>query len=135
MALRLINPDLKVLLSVGGWNQRGEAFTEVVKDPVKRSAFVQQAYQFVKSHDFDGFDLDWEYPGLTERGSELEDKQRFSLLVAELRAKFGSELLLTAAVAAGKKAIENGYEVENISKVGPGGFHLLEAVVKIIILI
>ena len=108
MGLRAINPNLKILLAVGGWNQRGEPFTAVVKNPASRAQFVQQAYDFIKKYNFDGFDLDWEYPGIKERGSEPEDKLRFTTLVKELKAKFGSELLLTAAVGAGKETIEKG---------------------------
>ena len=108
MGLRSINPNLKILLAVGGWNQRGEPFNAVVKNPVSRATFIQQSYDFIKKYNFDGFDLDWEYPGVEERGSEPEDKQRFTTLVKELKAKFGSELLLTAAVGAGKETIEKG---------------------------
>ena len=108
MALRKVNPDLKVLLAVGGWKHRGEPFTDIVKDPVKQTKFVQQTYEFIKKRGFDGFDLDWEYPGIPDRGSEPEDKRRFTGLVEEFRRKFGDEFLLTAAVGAGKDVIEEG---------------------------
>ena len=40
--LRKVNPKLKVLLSVGGWNHGGRPFTDIVKDPVKQTKFVDQ---------------------------------------------------------------------------------------------
>ena len=43
--------------------------------------------EFVRRHDLDGFDIDWEYPGL--RGNDNvhrpEDKQNFTAMMGELR--------------------------------------------------
>ena len=108
MALREINPDLKVVLAVGGWNHGGAPFTAVVEDPATMAEFVRQTHAFVARHGFDGFDLDWEYPGSVERGSLPVDKQRFTRFVREFRRVFGEHLLLTAAVGVGKETIENG---------------------------
>ena len=45
---------------------------QMANDPDKRAFFVQSAVQFVKEHGFDGFDLDWEYPG--QRGGAPTDR-------------------------------------------------------------
>lgn len=54
-------PDLKVLLSVGGWGMDG--FCPIVNDPQLRQNFVKSCTEIMKEYGLDGIDLDYEYPG------------------------------------------------------------------------
>ena len=60
IALKDQNPSLIILLSVGGWIHGTSGFTLAAKNP---TIFARNALRFIQQHNFDGIDLDWEYPG------------------------------------------------------------------------
>lgn len=64
-ALKTINPDLKVFISVGGWTfSDNDTVTQpllgdISADKSKRAKFASKIVKFMDLHGFDGFDLDW----------------------------------------------------------------------------
>lgn len=65
------NSNLKTLIAIGGWNEGSETYSKMAADPVKRARFINSALELVQKWGFDGFDLDWEYPG--QRGGSSDD--------------------------------------------------------------
>jgi GH18 family chitinase/dienelactone hydrolase len=52
---------VKVLLSLGGWGW-DKQFAAIVSQPESEDRYVQAVIAIVKDYDYDGVDLDWEYP-------------------------------------------------------------------------
>ena len=113
--LRLKYPHLKVMIAIGGWNEGSKKYSQMAGDDSKRGKFVNSTVEFLKKYDFDGLDLDWEYPG--KLGGKASDKKNFIKLVKELREAFEKDkFLLTAAIGAGKDTIDVSYDVVEMYK-------------------
>lgn len=115
-SLKQTHPDLKTLISVGGWNWSGK-FSDVALTEETRTAFADSCVDFIKKYGFDGVDLDWEYPvsgGLETNARRGEDKHNFTLLLKKVREKLDAQggadnkhYLLTIAGGADKSYINN----------------------------
>ena len=77
--LKKKNKNLKTLLAVGGWNFGTAKMTAMLKSKAKRYQFAKTSIKFLRERNFDGLDLDFEYPG--SRGSPPEDKKKYANLV------------------------------------------------------
>ncbi|MGW2714599.1 glycoside hydrolase family 18 protein [Streptomyces sp. NPDC001356] len=93
-------PNIKVLWSFGGWTWSG-GFADAAKNP---AAFAQSCYDLVEdprwADVFDGIDIDWEYPNACGLTCDTSGAAAFKNVMSALRAKFGSNNLVTAATTA-----------------------------------
>jgi len=113
--LKAKQPDLKVTVAIGGWNEGSEKYSAMAMTPQSRRKFIDSALNFTRTNGFDGLDMDWEYPG--SRNGRPEDRANFVSLLQELRQEFDKYgLLLTAALGAAQKTIDIGYDIPAISK-------------------
>lgn len=101
VSIRKSNPELKIVLSVGGWGADG--FSQAARTKEGRERFAASALAIVKEYGLDGIDIDWEYPGTSLAGiaSDRSDKENYTLLLAELRKTldaYREGMLVTTAV-------------------------------------
>ncbi|WP_110291289.1 glycoside hydrolase family 18 protein [Lachnotalea glycerini] len=88
-SLKNSNPDLKTLISVGGWNW-SDKFSDAALTDASRTAFANSCVDFINKYGFDGIDIDWEYPvsgGLATNKTRPADKKNFTLLLQKIREK------------------------------------------------
>lgn len=106
VSLKKVNPDLKVMLSVGGWGSG--RFSEMAMDRKLRRSFADDCLRVVKEFGLDGIDIDWEYPTSPAAGISYspEDTGNFTMLMKDLRQVLGDGLLLTFASAASAEYVD-----------------------------
>ncbi|WP_241265269.1 glycoside hydrolase family 18 protein [Algoriphagus aestuariicola] len=100
------NPDLKVMIAIGGWGADG--FSDMALTEESRAKFIASAKTFIETYQLDGMDMDWEYPGISGAGTMArpEDTKNFTALMKGLREMldtFESPKLLTFASAGWKR--------------------------------
>uniref|UniRef100_A0A8D0B0B6 Chitinase-3-like protein 1 n=1 Tax=Salvator merianae TaxID=96440 RepID=A0A8D0B0B6_SALMN len=115
--LKSRNPNLKILLSIGGYNLGSEPFRNVTESAATRSKFARSVILSVQRNNCDGIDIAWHI-------SEQSDKHRLTELLQDLDSLFKREarkqrkekLILSVSIPAGKEAIDKGYDIQKISE-------------------
>lgn len=141
--LKAKHPGLKVLLSLGGWSWSTH-FSDAALTPASRKALVSSCIDlYIKGNlpqdgsrggagsaagIFDGFDIDWEWPGSsgdTDTTYRPEDKKNFTALVGEFRTQLDeyarsqkrkAKYELSAFVPTAPAKIDAGFDVRRIMR-------------------
>ena len=119
---RAHNAGVKVVPSIGGWTL-SDKFPAIAADATKRANFAHACIQLCQQYNFDGIDIDWEYPGYTEHLGTTADKHNFTIFLQQIRdslTTYGTShnktMLLTACVGASQSNMSN-IEWGNIASV------------------
>lgn len=89
-ALKTLQPGLQVWLAVGGWamNDPGPyrtTFSDLAKSESAQDEFFESLTSFLAANNYDGVDIDWEYPVADDRGGIEEDFGNFVNFLRRLR--------------------------------------------------
>lgn len=84
--LKKINPDLKIMISVGGWTW-SKHFSDATLTDELTQKFAKSSVDIVEKHNLDGVDIDWEYPGMKGDDNTFrpEDGKNYTNLFRHLR--------------------------------------------------
>src|SRR5688572_8864069 len=120
-ALKKQHPELRTIISIGGWEAGGFSDAALTDDSRKR--FVSSCVaMFFDTHrgSFDGVDIDWEFPvygGPKEIAARPQDRENMTRLAQEFRRQLdakgkarGQSMLLTAALPAGRMQSTGPYD-------------------------
>lgn len=90
-SLKQRNPNLKILVSIGGWTH-SKGFSEAVSSPQGIQKLTQSGIEYLIKHRLDGLDFDWEYPGLPGDNNpyKKEDKENFVAMLKSFREALDS---------------------------------------------
>jgi len=89
-ALKQHDPGLKVFIALGGWTFNDEGptmttFSDISRSEANQRKFFKSLIAFLHKYDFDGVDLDWEYPVADDRFGRPEDFGNFPKMMLNLK--------------------------------------------------
>lgn len=126
------NPQLKILISIGGDEFASYKLSDLVSSEFTRSTFIGNLKQFLNAHNLDGVDISWKFPCSVSRtihkkrqlqcnditheydlGSSCpRDAENFLSLVKEMRSGLGNDTVITVT----GPALPNYYKQLYLSK-------------------
>lgn len=109
------NPELKIVLSVGGWAADG--FSAAAMTEESRKVFADSCLEAVAQFRLDGIDIDWEYPCSDVAGiaADPRDKENFTLLLQAIRDAIGDRIV-SVAMGADESCVRN-TEMDKVAQI------------------
>ena len=98
---------VKVIVSVGGYGG-GSGFSPMAADTAARRKFADNLAGFCLTNNFDGADLDWEYPAASDRNN-------FTALCAQIRQAFNQAGISTLSAALPSQDWNNAYDITKLN--------------------
>jgi len=112
----------EVYPSIGGWTL-SDNFPSVSANPTAREKFAENCIKILSYYQFDGIDIDWEYPGHVDHSGTPQDKENYTKLLQAIRYRLdnltretGKSYGLTAALPCNPKHIDN-IEVDKLANI------------------
>ena len=108
IALKSKNPNLKVMLMIGGWGMKADGFSMMARDMVKRTEFCESVKGLLDQYGLDGVDIDWEYPTYSAEGTgaHANDTKNFNKVLKELRETIGTDKIISFASSASAQYVD-----------------------------
>jgi len=116
VALKSRNPQLKIILSIGGWGGCATCST-VFSTKKGRKKFARSVRKTLRDFHSDGIDLDWEYPaisGFPGHPYGTADRANFTDLVYRLRRKLGPDKEISFAAGGFDLFIDSSIEWKKV---------------------
>lgn len=108
------NPNMKAIISVGGWGAGGSGggqgdsgFETAMANASNRAQFATDCNYLINTYDLDGIDIDCEYPGVA-------DKDKFTLLIAAIRSAIGWNKWLSITTPAGTTLCSQSFDLAGL---------------------
>lgn len=102
----------QVMPSIGGWTL-SDNFPTIAATEEGRRAFAANCVRLIEEYDFDGIDIDWEYPAYEDHSGTPEDTVNYTFFLQAIRDALdvlgkakGRYFPLTAALPCGPDKIE-----------------------------
>lgn len=93
--LKSRDTNLKVWIAIGGWamNDPGPTrtvFSDLAGSESAQDTFFESVVSFILSNDYDGVDMDWEYPDADDRGGVEADFDNYVTFLKRFRERLNS---------------------------------------------
>lgn len=105
--------NVKVMASIGGWTL-SDNFPAIAANATSRANFAGDCNKLLKQYNFDGIDVDWEYPGYDEHMGGAADKKNFTTFMKQIRdsitalgTRTGKQYKLSACFGASAERASN----------------------------